>query len=135
MSNKRRGPGSEATRFKKGEPRPANAGRKKGSKNKRTKLLSEAITLALNDHSESLSNWIRRTAVRSPFKAIQAFVDLAEFVQPKLQRTTIAGDADQPLSLNVISPDSVTAEELKKFAATAIASRPGAKMKGGEEES
>ena len=37
---------AKAHQFKKGEPRPANAGRKKGTPNKRTALLKDAIILA-----------------------------------------------------------------------------------------
>lgn len=77
--------------FVKGLPRPAKAGRKKGTPNKITRDTKEVMRLLAQELTPELHGWITRTAKRSPEKATQLMLTALEFTQPKLQRTEMTG--------------------------------------------
>lgn len=84
--------------FKKGESGNPN-GRPKGSTNQRVKqweVLGEAI---MNQHLERF-NAMLTTMDDKDFR--DTMLDLFEYFQPKLSRTTIVGDKDEPVTLNVL---------------------------------
>ena len=71
--------------FKKGEPRPANAGRLKGSKNKRTAITCEYIQQVLDGFpAESLIKDIKK--IKDPAKRAMILIDLFEFILPRKSR-------------------------------------------------
>lgn len=84
-------------------------GRPKGSVNKATKTFRETVTRLLEDNAENVSEWLRRVAdgdprggVRpDPGKALDLMSKLAEYATPKLSRTEISGDAENPLAQKV----------------------------------
>ena len=78
--------------FKKGEPRPANAGKKKGSQNKITASLKEMILGAL-DEAGGLT-YLSEQAIANP----SAFLTLLGKVLP----TTLANDKDNPVKFAII---------------------------------
>lgn len=75
--------------FRKGEPRPANAGRRKGTINKTTATLKEMILGALQ--AKDGQKYLERQADENP----GAFMTLLGKVLP----TTLAGDPDHPLQV------------------------------------
>jgi hypothetical protein len=77
--------------FQKGQPRPQNAGRKAGSKNRITKALKEMILDALDDAGGQA--YLARQAVENP----AAFLTLVGKVLP----LTVHGDRDQPLEFKL----------------------------------
>jgi len=74
-------------KFKKGEKRPANAGRRKGTANKQTRDIKEAYKMLIEDNLPNLTIWLKRIARKNPEKAIYILSDLSEYVIPKLSRT------------------------------------------------
>lgn len=103
--------------FIKGKARPANAGKKKGSKHKTT-LIKER--LKINSWAE-LEAFIEGPALRRLAKEMdklsgkdyeRAFTAVAEFVKPKLTRTEHRGKVEQ-ITYNVdVSPKKIA--EIKK---------------------
>lgn len=86
-----------STSFKEG-----NNGKPKGAKHQRTKL-KEALGIKnweqLKDYVEGkgLEKCIDELQKQKGGDFIYAYLTLAEFVKPKLARTTIVGDKDQPM--------------------------------------
>jgi len=70
-------------RFQPGMPRPANAGRKKGSKNKRTLLKAEQLLLEKNIHPIELL--IKLLPSLTPSEQARTLLELMKFVQPQLR--------------------------------------------------
>jgi len=61
-------------------------GRPKGSPNKTSKKIKEAIARVLEGNSHNLEQWIMEVAADDPAKAIDLFGKLAEYVLPKKAR-------------------------------------------------
>jgi hypothetical protein len=74
-------------------------GRSKGTPNKTTGELRESINFVLNSNKDKMNEWITRVAKNSPDKALDLMIKLAEFTLPKLNRTTLSGDEDNPLNI------------------------------------
>lgn len=74
---------------KKGE-RPG--GRKKGTPNKATVDVRDAVALLARNLGPDLEGWIRRGAKRQPLRAAQIAGQIFEFHIPKLARTEHAVD-------------------------------------------
>ena len=72
--------------FKKGAPRPANAGRKKGSVNKATALTREFIQGFLDTNAHRVQELFDKVARSSPREALKLITELCEFALPKLAR-------------------------------------------------
>jgi hypothetical protein len=80
--------------FIKGEPRPPNAGRKKGSRNKRTVALAEASHEAIRSGSTPLDFLLQ--VLRDPAKDDRLRLDAAKAAAPYChQRLTVAEDANR----------------------------------------
>lgn len=75
--------------FKKGDKKPANSGKKKGTQNKATKDIKEAYRLLIESNLENMTKWLKDIASKDPAKAIYIISDLSEYVVPKLSRTDI----------------------------------------------
>lgn len=80
--------------FIKGEPRPPNAGRKKGSRNKRTVALAEASHEAIRSGLTPLDFLLQ--VLRDPAKDDRSRLDAAKAAAPYChQRLTVAEDANR----------------------------------------
>lgn len=86
-------------KFKKGESGNPK-GKPKGSQNKVTKTIKEAIEIALNETSGDLTQWLKKAGKRSGGQGVFAWSALAEYVQPKLSRTEVTGKDGEDLSVN-----------------------------------
>lgn len=87
-----------------GPNRPKTGGRAPGTPNKATKEFRETVTKLLSDNAENVALWLQEVATggkdptkADPGKALDLLAKLAEFAAPKLARTEVAGDPDQPL--------------------------------------
>ncbi|TRO65489.1 hypothetical protein [Christiangramia sabulilitoris] len=69
-------------------------GRKKGSKNKATTEIRERFKYLLEDNMDRLHQDFDEL---EPKDRIKAFLDLAQYVVPKLKSTEIKQDKDQPV--------------------------------------
>jgi len=83
--------------FKKGEPRPKKAGRKKGSLNKKTRIID---TMGVRNW-EDLKGWAEGAGLRKLMAEMgklkgkdytQAYNQVTEFVKPKLQRSEVLAE-------------------------------------------
>lgn len=106
--------GRTAGTWKKGE----NPRMQKGAKHKAT-ILKESVGL---NSWEKLKSFIENEGAEKLVDEMQdmtgknyviAYSTLAEFIKPKLQRTTVVGEEDQPL---VVKLEGGTIEELYKLA-------------------
>ena len=85
-------------------------GRSKGTPNKVTADARAAIALFVDNNADKLDAWLRAVAEGdpdneikpNPAKAFELFQSVIEYHVPKLARTEIAGDQDNPLVVTVI---------------------------------
>ena len=73
--------------FEKGESGNP-AGRPKGSKNRSTKAMKEALSQLVDDNLENMSDWLNEMARDDPKAAFQCMLNLMEFQMPKMSRVT-----------------------------------------------
>lgn len=64
-------------------------GRPKGSQNKDTSAVRQAVAKLLEDYSPKMHGWLDQIAAESPEKAMSLITGLLEYSIPKLQRTDI----------------------------------------------
>lgn len=89
--------------FKKGDKRPAKAGRKPGIPNKATTNAREAIAEFVDGNADRLQGWLDAIAkADGPKAAMACFVDLLEYHVPKLGRTELTGANGEPLAVGVV---------------------------------
>lgn len=74
-------------------------GRPKGAVNKRTKESIERVEWVLSLIEPKLEADIKALSERD---RVMLWNDLQEYVRPKLARTTIVGDKDEPVTLKVL---------------------------------
>lgn len=80
-------------------------GRPKGVPNKATTAFRETVQALLEDNSANVSKWLAAVAEGDsthdikpdPGKALDLMAKLAEYAAPKLARTEVVGDPEQPL--------------------------------------
>jgi hypothetical protein len=83
------------------------AGRPKGSPNKATTAVREAIAVFAEGNAHKLQEWLDDVAMGTggnrpdPAKAADLYLRAIEYHIPKLARTELAGDADAPIELKV----------------------------------
>lgn len=82
--------------IKKGEVRNPR-GRGKGTPNKTTKEIREAVKQLVENTLPDLKKWLYKVAEDDPYKALQIVERYMDYVVPKLQRTEISGGDDTPL--------------------------------------
>lgn len=75
--------------------------RPKGSPNKATVAAREAIARFVDGNADRLQGWLDRIAEDDPKAAYQCFMDVVEYHVPKLARTEVVGDAENPLKHSV----------------------------------
>ena len=67
-----------------------NPGKPKGTKNKATQKIREAIAKILEGKIEEVNDWIDQ--IEKPEEKVRALTGLIEFAVPKLQRTELEHD-------------------------------------------
>lgn len=82
---------------------PKSPGRPKGSPNRATAAVREAIAKMAEDNAENFVMWISQVADKSPEKACDIYLRAIEYHIPKLARTEVTGDGGGPLSIKVVS--------------------------------
>ncbi len=105
-------------KFKKGQKRPPNAGRKKGSKNKRTRAKEAAIAASGLTPREFLLALMRNTR-KDLATRIQAAVAVAPYVHQRLAATTIETPPGRPLETRVLPAADNIGTYLARIAAKA----------------
>ncbi len=79
----------EATQFKEGNP-----GKPKGTPNKFTVAIKERIENVLEKLDETLFDDLMKI---EPGRRVELWAQLQEYIRPKLSRTAVVGDADNPV--------------------------------------
>jgi len=89
--------------FRKGDPRPAGAGRKPGQVNRQTKLAREAIARFVDGNADRLESWLEQIEeTDGPMAAFRCFMDVVEYHVPKLARSEVVGDGGGALTVQVV---------------------------------
>ena len=84
--------------FKKGHS--ANlSGRPKGAVNKTTKEIKNAFENLLKKNLDNMTEWLEDVAEQNPAKALEFMYKFAEFSLPKLERTELVGDEENPINI------------------------------------
>jgi hypothetical protein len=73
-------------------------GRTKGTPNKSTAEVREAIAAFASANVDQMGDWLN--AIDSPEKKLDLFLRAIEYHIPKLARTELAGDKDHPIMVN-----------------------------------
>ena len=76
-------------------------GRKKGSQNKFTKQVKEAMGMLLEGNLDNLSIWLAQIAADDPAKAMDIVIRLSERFVPKLSQQQITGGDGEDLFKNI----------------------------------
>lgn len=69
----------------------AGPGRPKGSVNKSTTIVREAIANLLERNAPNMDRWLNEVADKDPHKALDIIQKLSEYHIPKLARTEVTG--------------------------------------------
>ena len=72
-------------------------GRTKGTPNKSTVEVREAIAAFASANVNSMGEWLK--AIDDPVKKLDLFLRAIEYHVPKLARQEVAGDADAPIHI------------------------------------
>jgi hypothetical protein len=81
----------------KGKPRPEGAGRQKGSANKATAKIKEAVVLLVENNLDNMSTWLTDVAKEDPKEALRIVTGLLEYSIPKLARVEAVGEDGGPI--------------------------------------
>jgi len=82
-------------------PPAAGNGRPKGSPNKSTAAVREAIAKMAEMNAPRFAMWLDEVAQKSPEKACDIYLRAIEYHIPKLARTEVTGQDGQPVALQV----------------------------------
>lgn len=74
----------------------AGPGRPKGSANKSTTIVREAIANLLERNAPNMDRWLNEVADKDPHKALDIIQKLSEYHIPKLARTEVTGAGGGP---------------------------------------
>lgn len=77
------------------------SGSRKNIPNKATAQARQAIGMFVDKNASRLEGWLDKIAQDDPEAAFRAFMSVVEYHVPKLNRTTIEGDADKPIKHTV----------------------------------
>jgi len=84
--------------------RNPRAGRPRGTPNKATTAVREAIALFAEQNVGKLQIWLDATARRNPEKAAEMFLRALEYYIPKLGRLEHAGEDGRELRIVLVDP-------------------------------
>lgn len=84
-------------------PPNAGMGRPKGSPNKATAAVREAIARMAEDNAPKFAEWLELVAKQSPEKACDIYLKAIEYHIPKLARTEVTGAENGPLTIKVVT--------------------------------
>ena len=76
-------------------------GRAPGTPNKATQQAREAIARFVDGNAHRLQEWLDRIAEEDPKRAFELFQSVIEYHVPKLQRTELAGDPNNPVQTSL----------------------------------
>ena len=101
---------SKIEEIRKGKPKglPKTGGRLAGVPNKVTQEFRETVRQLLEDNKDNVSVWLTQVASGTedskpdPKGALDMITKLAEFAAPKLARTEIAGDKQNPIIVQTV---------------------------------
>ena len=101
---------SKIEEIRKGQPKglPKTGGRLAGVPNKVTQEFRETVRQLLEDNKDNVSVWLTQVASGTedskpdPKGALDMITKLAEFAAPKLARTEIAGDKQNPIIVQTV---------------------------------
>jgi len=101
---------SKVEEIRKGKPKglPKTGGRLVGVPNKVTQEFRETVRQLLEDNKDNVSVWLTQVASGTedskpdPKGALDMITKLAEFAAPKLARTEIAGDKQNPIIVQTV---------------------------------
>lgn len=82
-------------------------GRKKGTPNRTTKEMREALQGILNNNIDNIDDWINEIAKKEPEKAINVLLKLTEYILPKLNKTEF-------IDTSIDKYDDMTDDELEE---------------------
>ncbi len=82
-------------------PPNAGNGRPKGTPNKSTAAVREAIAKMAELNAPRFAIWLDEVAQKSPEKACDIYLRAIEYHIPKLARTEVTGQDGQPVALQV----------------------------------
>ena len=102
---------SKVEEIRKGKPKglPKTGGRLVGVPNKVTQEFRETVRQLLEDNKDNVSVWLTQVASGTedskpdPKGALDMITKLAEFAAPKLARTEIAGDIENPIIVQTVN--------------------------------
>jgi hypothetical protein len=80
-----------------GTPGP---GRPRGSVNKATARVREAMANMAEDNAENFAKWLTEVAANSPEKACDIYLKAIEYHIPKLARTEVTGKDEGPVKMD-----------------------------------
>lgn len=78
-------------------------GKPKGTVSATTTEFKTALNRLLEESAPNMVQWLERVAAQDPGKALDTLGKLAEYIYPKLQRSTLVGDPDEPLQMKSIT--------------------------------
>lgn len=87
------------------------AGRPKGSRNRSTTAMQEALAKLVDANLENLTVWLNRIAVDDPKGAFQCMLSLIEFHMPKMSRITLPEESKD------LPPEKDAMEQVDKWLA------------------
>ena len=82
-------------------PPAAGNGRPKGSPNKSTAAVREAIAKMAEMNAPRFAMWLDEVAQKSPEKACDIYLRAIEYHIPKLARTEVTGTDGQPVAMQI----------------------------------
>jgi hypothetical protein len=87
----------------------AGKGRPKGSPNKITQEFRDTVKQLLDDNADNVAIWLSQVAIGTedakadPKGALDILSRLAEFAAPKLARTEVVGDKENPIIVQTVN--------------------------------
>ena len=102
---------SKVEEIRKGKPKglPKTGGRLAGVPNKVTQEFRDTVRQLLEDNKDNVSVWLTQVASGTedskpdPKGALDMITKLAEFAAPKLARTELAGDKENPIIVQTVN--------------------------------
>ena len=76
------------------------AGRPSGVPNKATTEVKEAIAAFTSANVDKLDEWLN--SIDDPAKRLDLYFKALEYTMPKLARSELVGDKDQPISVSIV---------------------------------